>query len=241
MAKIIIVIFFLILSGCNKKSEIQTGTQSKDTSKAVAVDSDGSKAGIIFEGLYIYNLNTNSFMDCKNSDSVYWVKDGTKKLADMYKKILINPNVYGTVVATVKGELIDTDDETTKEKYPRTLFIKEVISVEKKNFQNTCVPYDFWALGNEPAWSLEISEKENLIEFNLLSEKKVYYFFYAEPTEDNGIITYISHNDIQRYRIEAAIKKEKCQDKMSDRVYDYSVEVTLSGGKKYEGCGIKGK
>lgn len=112
--------------------------------------------------------------------------------------------------------------------------------MEKKNFRNTCVPYDFWALGNEPNWSLQISEKENLIEFNLPSDKKVYYFFYEEPREENGIIFYTSHNEIQRYAIDVSVKKEKCSDTMSEKVYDYSVEVEISGGKKYKGCGIKG-
>lgn len=230
-----------LLCSCNSKDKTQIITGFVDSSNNSVKDSVRNDTAFkIFEGLYIYNLSENTFMDCKNPDSAYWVIDESKKLSEMYKKTFVNPNVYGSVVAKVKGKLALTTLETRKEKYPITLIVKDVVSTEKKNFRNTCVQYDYWALGNEPNWSLQISEKENLIEFNLPADKKVYYFFYEEPKEENGIIFYKSHNEIQRYAIDVSVKKEKCSDTMSDKVYEYSVEVEISGGKKYRGCGIKG-
>ncbi|MEO8209888.1 MAG: hypothetical protein ABI840_04975 [bacterium] len=243
MPKFFKYIFLIFLAcSCNNRDKIQTKVESADTSNVLLKDSvKPDTASKIYEGLYIYNLSTNSFMDCNNPDSLYFVSDGTKKLAEMYKKTLTNPNVYGSVVAKLKGKITQTSDEIQKEKYPKTFRVTEIISMEKKNFRNTCVPYDFWGLGNEPGWSLQISEKENLIEFYLPLEQKTYYFFYSEPKEENGKIIYTSHNQIQRYIINVIIKKENCSDTMSDNIYDYSVEVELSGGKKFKGCGIKGE
>lgn len=235
------LVLIFVLCSCNNKDEIQIKTEPPDSQEAALPGSvNVDTASKVYEGLYIYNLNTNSFMECKNPDSLYLIIDDTKKLPGMYKKTLTNPNVYGSVVAKLKGDVTQTTDETKIEKYPKTFRVTEIISMEKKNFRNTCVPYDFWGLGNEPGWSLQISEKENLIEFYLPFEQKTYYFFYSEPKEENGRIIYTSHNQIQRYIINISIKKESCSDTMSDKVYDYSVDVELSGGKKFKGCGIKG-
>lgn len=233
----------LILNGCNKQEPTPVKTQSKDSAKdsnkiITAVKDSTNKT---YEGMYIVNLNVNTFRDCNYPDSVYWVIDETKKLQGLYKETIPVVNVYGSVYAKVKGELTQTKDTKLVERFPQTLVVKEVISVEKKNFRNTCVPYDFWALGNVPDWSLQISEKENLIEFYLPQEKKIYYFFYSEPNETDSVITYASFNPIQRYVIEISIRKEKCTDTVSNNVYDYSVEAGIRGAKKYKGCGIKGE
>ena len=240
MIKIFFITAVLFLfAGCKDQNQIQT----RDTVKR-EVKADSIKEPVrtdIFEGIYITNLNTNSFIDCANPDSVYWVTDDSKKLEAQYKKMFSTPSVYNSVLIKVKGELEETKEEPRKEKYPTTLRVKDVIYVEKKNYSNTCVPYDFWALGNGNSWSLEISKQENLIEFIVPGEDKSYYFFYAEPVEENGFTIYRNYNYIQRYTIEIRIKRETCSDKTSDKVYDYSVEVKLSDNKKYKGCGIKGK
>lgn len=231
------ILFLSFITGCNK----QNGTQKEQqaTVKADSVKNE-IKPGI-YEGIYNMNKHTNTFIDCSNSDSVYFVIDETNKLEDQYDKMFGEKSVYNSVVLKVKGEVETTSNLTEAEKYPRTLRVKEVISIEKKNFRNTCVPYDFWALGNEPNWSLEISKKENLIEFILPGESKSYYFFYSEPLQENGYIVYRNHNPIQRYLIDIKIRKEPCSDTMSDISYKYSAEVELSDKRVFKGCGIKWK
>jgi uncharacterized membrane protein len=103
------------------------------------------------------------------------------------------------------------------------------------------VPYDFWALGNEPNWSLQISRMEGLIELYDFAENKTYSFFWNEPKDDKGVIVYSSFNTVRKYSIEIRITKESCSDTMSDEKYDYSVTAEIVGGKKFKGCAIKGK
>ena len=112
----------------------------------------------VYEGIYTADRYTNSFLDCLHPDSLYWVIDESQKLEDKYYSMFEEQSVYNSVVAKVKGDLENTKDLTIAAKYPRTLRVKEVISVEKKTFENLCVPYDFLALGNDPGWTLEISK-----------------------------------------------------------------------------------
>jgi uncharacterized membrane protein len=231
----------ILFPACKKLSDSQPEFETKDTLKTSSekqVSTDNSGAGI-FQGLYTVNINTSSFRDCESPDSVYWLVDSTRKLRSMYQKIFPEKNVYNTVVIKVKGELRPTEDIVLSDKFPKTLYVNEIIYVEKKNFTNTCVPYDFWGFGNKQDWSLQISKKENRIEFNLPSEKKTYFFFYSEPKEENGTIIYSNYNTIQRYVIEIFIKKERCTDDKGN-VNNYSVQVNLTGDKRYNGCAIRG-
>ena len=239
MPKILFAMLLLFISGCSKKNDNPSVEPVKTAEKKIDSTVVPGKPEF-YEGIYITNLNTHSFIDCKNPDTVFWVVDDTKKLEAQYKKMFAVQSVYNSVFIRVKGDFENTTDQTIAEKYPRTLRVKEVSAVENKNFRNTCVPYEFWALGSEPGWSLQISKKENLIEFILPGENKTYYFFYSEPEEDDGYIKYANYNKIQGYSIDIKIRKEKCTDKMSGKTYDYSAEVELTGNKKFNGCAIKG-
>lgn len=239
------VLTLIFLSGCQVKQEHKTAITNKDsvkkltsTDSSVNVSNPSEKE---YVGIYSLNSNENIFRECSNPDTLYWVKDETGKLKDMYEKYHSTKNFYGAVMAKLKGEFIPTETQKHKEKYPRTFIVREVLDVQKKNFRNTCIAYDFWALGNEPNWTLQISRKENLFELIDLSEDKIYNFFYEEPKSENGVINYTAHNKIQRVSIDVFIKKEKCTDTMSDTEYDYSVEVKLSNNKVFKGCCIKGK
>jgi uncharacterized membrane protein len=237
MLKYFYAIFILILlSGCKNQNEIKieesTTTKSDTVPEIIKPD--------FFEGIYKADRYTNSFIDCSNPDSIYWVIDDSKKLENQYYKMFEVQSVYNSVVAKVKADIEVTEDLTLAPQYPMTMRVKEVISVEKKNFNNICVPYDFLALGNNPAWTLEISPKENLIEFKLPGENS-FYFFYKEPDIENGDFVYRNHNTIQRYLIEIRIRKEPCTDSKSGKVYDYSAYVGLSDKRIFRGCAIKGK
>lgn len=240
-----LVLSSILLSGCQVKEEHNISEKPKEpVKKKSTVDSSGIVSNLSeteFEGIYSLNSNENIFRVCSNPDTVYWVKDGTGKLKELYEKFHSSKNYYGAVVAKLKGEIVPTEIQKHKEKYPRTIVVNEVIDVQKKNFRNTCMKYDFWALGNEPNWSLQISGSEKLIELIDYSNDKTYNFFYEEPKNENGIIIYAAHNKIQRISIDIFVKKEECSDTMSDEKYDYSVEVKLSSGIILKGCGIKGK
>lgn len=257
-----IFIVLLLISACKDKpdSEVPPAENSSvgkesvtgnDTSRSGEVTSD-TAAGVdttdlkkpgpeFFEGVYITNLSTKTLIDCRYPDSVYWVQDDTKKLEGQFSKMFSEKSVYNSVYIKVKGVLENTENTAISENYPRTIRVNDVVAIERKNPDNTCVPYDFWGTGTGNSWSLQISRFENLIEFIIPEEKKTFYFFYNEPTEESGLIIYKSHNLVQRYNIEIRIRKESCTDAKSGKQYDYAVYVNINGDKVYYGCGVKGK
>ena len=230
-------------SGCSQDEEANKILRdslkaARDSAKIVVPD---TAVRTEFEGLYNYEKSGSTFRDCRYPDSVYIVNDASGKLEAQFERIFPASNVYGSIVAKVKGTLIPTAEQKFKDKYPSTLKISEVVQVDKKNFRNTCVPYDFWAFGNEPNWSLQISKKEGIIELQDIAADKSYSFFWNEPKTDSGFVVYSSFNTIRKYSIDIKIRKEKCNDTMADIEYEYFVTAEITGGKKFTGCAIKGK
>lgn len=252
--KILILTAIVFLSGCDRINKVlykdafeetknSTAPQDSDKAEDKSINVEKSDTVLrLFEGLIKINSSERSFRDCSNPDSLYYIKDESGALNSDYKKLFPSENIYASAIASVKGYIGDSVKINIRdpEKYFKVLIIKEVISVEGKNYRNTCIPYDFWCLGNEPNWSLQISKSENLMELYLPSEKKSYFFFYNDPKEEDGIIKYFGYNNIQRTTLNVSVKKQNCSDNMSDKTYEYSVTLALNDSKKFTGCAIKG-
>lgn len=237
------LLFIAALHGCNEPE--QQNTAVRDSLKA-ARDSVNArnKSNIVrteFQGLYNYEMSGSTFRDCAYPDSVYLISDATGKLKSGFLQIFPAKNVYGSIVAKVKGELVPTSEQKFQDKYSRTLKVTEVILTEKKNPKNTCIPYDFWAFGNEPSWQLQISKKEGIIDLHDAAEGKNYSFFWNEPKAERDTIVYGSFNTIRKYSIDIRISKGECKDPMSGEIFDYSVTAEITGGKKFRGCARKGQ
>ncbi|MBL7888493.1 MAG: hypothetical protein JNL24_03010 [Bacteroidia bacterium] len=170
----------------------------------------------------IYNIKNNTIMLCDDSLSIS-VIDETKSLDTLISKLF--PNDPQPVYVEVKGIV-----------QPKDFVIKEVFKVEQKNFRNTCIPYDFWCIGTEPFWNIQISKIENLIDFYDPMELKNYHFEYTYPKNDKNGIVYTAKNKTDKIQI--IIKAEACSDGMSERSYKHSAEINLNGNS-FKSCAIK--
>lgn len=238
-----VLTFIAALAGCT--NEEQNNTALRDSLRAAKNEklaaAKNSEPRTEFEGLYNYDKYGSTFRDCLHPDSVYIVIDNTGRLMPEFQNIFSGKNVYGSLKIKVKGVLIPTEEQKHKDKHPVSLRIIEVQSVEKKTPGNTCIPYDYWATGSNPDWSLQISKKENIIEFFDGAEGKLYSFFWNEPRSENGILVYSSFNTVRKYSIIASITRQKCADPGTGTEREYTAEVELTGGKKFKGCAFKGK
>jgi membrane-bound inhibitor of C-type lysozyme/uncharacterized membrane protein len=94
---------------------------------------------------------------------------------------------------------------------------------------------DFRALGNEPGWYMEISNKQDIL---LVTDygQRTYRFLSSvinyEP--DNRTTTYSASSN--ENRIEAVIKGDPCRDTMSGEAFSATVSVIIND-KRYTGCG----
>ncbi len=203
--------------------DINTSTENK-----MPINLDSIKIGretkpVLKEYQGLYNIRNFTFKSCEN-DSIYSIKDKTGGIDSAIAKI----DYLGTVFMSMKGY----ETRTPKE---NSISVTELIKVEQKSYKNTCIQYDYWCFGTEPFWQIQISKKENLIDFYDPMEQKITHFVYSKPEIKNGI-TYYTTLDKEN-KITISIKKEKCNGAI-DKQYNYSAEVLLNN-KKYNGCVIK--
>lgn len=191
-----------------------------------------------YRGLYAFNLQRSTFRDCADPEARYIAIDETGGMEENYRSLLRFPYPGQPVLAVVKGYKSDYyGDEQLPAKFNGFFVITEILNMEVKNFRNTCIPYEFWAIGTEPFWNAEISAGEGIIEFNLMEEDRTKVYAYQAPMEIDSVLVYAAINQETGDNIRVSVQKTACNDGMSDRKYNYKVELTMNG-QVFNGCGI---
>lgn len=93
---------------------------------------------------------------------------------------------------------------------------------------------DFYAIGNEPFWNLEI-DREGSIAFRIADLPKPLLFNYRPPRETKDSSYYLV--DSGSARLEVTVFNEFCSDGMSDNLYEHRVHVRYKG-ETFKGCGV---
>ena len=179
----------------------------------------------IFQGLYYPHYS--NFINC--SDGKRYILKSNNLVDSAYNKILPNAYTDEAVFLEINASL-DIYDTTTI-----NFGMGSTFKMEQKSHKNTCIASDYWCTGIEPFWLIQISKKEDLIDFYNPMEQKTMHFVYAKPDIKNGLTVYNSTDG--ENKISVAIKKEKCNGAI-DKQYEYSVQVQLNE-LKYNGCAIK--
>jgi uncharacterized membrane protein len=220
MKKIVLLMLpAIFLAACSS-------TTSTQNQAAIATDTIPEPIKIRtvdLEGLYA----NNHLVNCANKGEIT-ITGNTKKLDSLYKALLPTAYTGQMIYLKVKGTLA-TQGLTD------SLTITEIFKAEQKNEQNTCVPYDYWCMGNEPFWRIQISAAENLIDFFDPMIPKYYHFKFVKPETINKSTVYTTELDGNKIKI--TITNQKCSDGMSERKYPCKAEVTLNG-KAYKGCAM---
>jgi uncharacterized membrane protein len=227
-----IIYFFLIclmMFSCNIKQD----TSSKAGSTNILGQNDTLHIIKEFSGLLINHSPEKQFISCDNIEMIHLLEKNDQT-DTILKSILPNALDGESIFLQMQAEIKPSSDK----KYADILSIKKFIKAAQKSYLNTCIPYDFWCKGNEPFWQLQISEKENLIDFYDPMQQKTTHFPYSKQEIKDGILQYNSKDEKLKNNILIKIKKERCSDGMSEKQYDYSVEVVLNGSN-YKGCALK--
>ena len=94
---------------------------------------------------------------------------------------------------------------------------------------------DFRALGNEPGWYMEISNKQDIL---LVTDygQRTYRFpsstIKSDPNDRTSIYSASSNGSV----IEVVIKGDPCRDSMSGEAFSATVSVVVND-RRYTGCG----
>lgn len=220
---IILLVLPHILTSCSLNNSPENKIPGKVNSIKISRDTTHLLKKI--QGLY--HPNSGEFINCENGKT-YSLKNNNL-FDSIYKNIL--PNAYSD-----EAVFMDLNSSIDMKDSNKINFgIGSAFKIERKNQKNDCINSDYWGTGTEPFWQLQISEKENLIDFYNPMEQKTTHFLYSKPEIKNGITIYSSSD--KENKINIIIKKEKCNGAI-DSQYDYSVQITLND-KKYSGCASK--
>ena len=93
---------------------------------------------------------------------------------------------------------------------------------------------DFYGIGNEPFWNIEINESS--ISFKLADLPKALVFPAVKPRSSKDSVFYST--SLADAKLEVSIYNEFCNDGMSDNLYEYRVHVRYKG-ETFKGCGAR--
>ena len=191
-------------------------------------------------GLYVFDEKMSTFQDCADPEKRYVAVDETGAMERNYRRLIRYPYPGQPVFAEVKGfTTAYYGNLTMPANFAGFFVVTEIIELEAKNYRNTCIPYDYWAMGTEPFWQAQISGGEGVIEFKGMDEERTRVFAYLPPaTEEDSSLVYSAINQETGDNILITVREESCSDGMSDIVYRFKVGLTMNG-KEFLGCGIK--
>ncbi|MBK6483816.1 MAG: hypothetical protein IPG01_11970 [Chitinophagaceae bacterium] len=202
-----------------------------------AIDADRK----IYRGLFVAGKRMKSFKRCESPDVKYYVIDSTFQMDELYQTIFLNSPAfpYEYVYTEVRGEVVAAPEPAALQGFDSALVVYETLTFEQKNYRNTCIPYDFWALGTTPSWSLQVSAKEGILALKDYDNNMVYLFEYFAPKVVNDeVFTYYSNNYANQTAIIAIFKKASCSESPTDNAYSYTATIVVNG-KRYSGCAIR--
>lgn len=191
-------------------------------------------------GLYVFDAEGNStFRDCLRPSKRYKAVDETGgNLEKSYRRLLKYPYPGQPIFAEVKGFASSYyGGMELSGKLDSFFVVTEIVELEQKNFRNTCVPYDLWALGTEPFWYAQVSEMEGVIEFRGMDDERTKVFAYQPSMVLDSAKIFAGINEETGDNIRISVWQRPCSDGMSETVYPSTVSLTVNG-KVYKGCGI---
>ncbi len=256
--RLILMLTLLVCCGiaaCSKAQNNASRTPTADdTSERATTTADGAAKVTIADdapatsaepmritGLFRIDDGRLELRPCDEPTATYWVLGDTDQLNTLYADATAQGYAGQYVVVEVTGKLrkaAKPRGAAMASPYTAQFEVTSVERVRPKNPKNHCLGYDFWATGNEPFWSLSISEAEGLIELTQLGAPTL-AFDYVKPTyeQDGTVIRYYSRGTEQRLKV--MLTKEECYDSMSGNKFGYAVEVEVVG-RDLVGCGREG-
>ncbi|MCW3085322.1 MAG: hypothetical protein JWP12_2688 [Bacteroidetes bacterium] len=221
-------LYYLLIVSCNQ----QGGATMNIHPPQIGIDQDTLRVIKEFKGLYMNDGKNKLFISCDHPEIKHLIENKSNQADTILKSILPHAYAGEAIYIEMKAEINPSPDP----QFQDLLVIKEFGKAEQKNRKNTCVPYDYWCTGTEPFWQLQISEKENLIDFYDPNVQTTLHFSYSQPQIINGTTIFSAKNATGT--ISVKIKNEKCSDGMSDIEYSCKAEVVINKNE-YKGCAIR--
>lgn len=229
---LLLLTFMVVLIQCQNTPK-SAGTPPATTESAAK---NGPTEQI--RGLLVIASGRTNVLDQVNNE-VYEIADRTGKLDSAYVSATMPcPYVSKYVFSVLTGRFNGLG------KMGLRLFeVSQIDTITAKNPENVAslgIPFEFWCHGNEPFWSIQVSNYEGGIFYENLADGTGWFCPWFPAVVGKDTWTYdIPASEGMNGAMQFTIKKEKCDDGMSEQIYDYSVVLKVNGAK-YHGVAIKG-
>ncbi len=191
-----------------------------------------------YEGVYLPLPKQSEILLCQSANDRYALIDENGLLSHEYKRILRKPYPGQSIFFRAKGHIASHHGSNLLPAHCSGFFVIDtLIATESRNFKNTCIPYELWALGVEPFWYIMISSKIGVIEFLEMGEPSARNFNYSAPVESFESLVYTAFNEGSGDNIRIEVLNKPCADGMSGRQYPLQVHLNFNG-KVLNGCGF---
>jgi uncharacterized membrane protein len=162
--------------------------------------------------------------------------DGRWQTSNDQLQLLVNNTVTKRFSVTNKGLSELSLTGTPAALYPDSYLVRKTIGADNIAWmEKKAAGIDFFALGNEPFWLMEM-DKDKQISFLLVDNNVPVVFPYAAPVQQDAQTVYNVQKDSATMQV--IITPQFCVDGMSDNWYEYKVEAKYNG-IMYTGCGVK--
>ncbi len=223
------IALLLLIIACDTK----TNTSEKSTTD-VAAKPDGTKANTEVKryiGLFSYGSKGSFFRPCGRDSMMWSVVDSSGKMAAKYKTVYQYGYDNQSVMAFIDGSLLGKSGNEAD----NVLKINKLVKLEQKDWDGYCMGFEFVIFGSKPFWAVEISPKEQYIDFNDEANLKYHHFKYVKPVINGDIRTYETVSFDGKETLKIVITKSQCKDDSNPKPYPFSGQVILNG-KIYNGC-----
>lgn len=219
----------ILLMACNSGNN----TSEKSTTEA-ATKPDGTKADTEVKryiGLFSYGSKGSFFRPCGRDSARWSVIDSSREMAMRYKTVYQYGYDNQSVMAFIDGSLLGKSTDGSD----NVLKINKLVKLEQKDWDGYCMGFEFVIFGSQPFWAVEISPKEQYIDFNDEANLTYHHFKYVKPVINGDIRTYETVSFDGQEVLKIVISKGQCKDESNPKPYPFSGQVTLNG-KVYNGC-----
>ncbi len=223
---IAIIIVLSLFSAC-QNAPAKDNTQANVTDIKSAPDAKTKR----YIGLLSHGSAGTFFRPCGRDSTRWAVVDSTNEAVMLYKKTYQYGYDNQSVMAFVDGSLLGKTVDGTD----NTLVINKIDKIVSKDWDGYCMGFEFVIFGSRPFWAVEISPKENYIDFNDEPNLRYHHFKYVKPVIEGDVRTYETVSFDGKETLKVVITKGKCMDDSNPKPYPFSGQVTLNG-KVYNGC-----
>lgn len=232
----------LLIASCSTDRQDDTESSKIDTAKADGVLNQATQT---YRGYAIYNDENKTFRSCDNNNSLLIIdsKNSNNSLASLYKRLAPPQQAAQELFVVIKGHTVSDTVGQLNADYSGTIQVDSILfaATEGPNCDKNWNTFQYQAVGNEPFWSVTVSEKQmELAQIGVV--ERSWKNVKVETNQTDNTVRYTGREaskDANASLTELTITQQACWDTMADAYYALSAVLRMDN-KELLGCALQG-